>query len=977
MRQKKKSPKSVALENLKADSARRYRTEAGREVSFSTAYSRPDTPEYEQASSDLERAISKQKRSEEIKAERDARAKKKRVQALREGFKQALSEDPSNFIDLLAKGGAGISKEDVIDLVTDMTMSKGFDDSIFGGLPSVEVPSKMKEEHQKAEAKDQLDLEVGALTQELYLEKKALRKRAEIEVVQKGAELRREKIKDFISSLKNPFSPKKKEKAKSFKVFGELSELLLEGAAVLDQDSDLFEISEHSEDVPQGKDLLLKLKDGFQKEGIAFSEGMKIDDALEILLQHAKKIGLDVEVEEESLLKTVDSNKVKLKKLSEQAKTKSEKIFNELKDTSKKTLQGQSAKDRERLKKDPTLKVLTELKKVNLTDEEKKEKSESKKFYKERKLFRDKIISLKDPFGGAEKNREIRGLDKALDLLDEIPDDFVGDLSDGFEAASTELTEIFTDQSKSLSERLSELSKKSDELWSSDLNSLTGAELGRAIAAAAMVKAFVGDAEYGVPSAQDFVVKAKDPDGRDIEIHDQRMMESNTYSQVTRYKDTTPERRASAFEQLHYNLSKVRKDSAEAARLQSTLDGVVVSMLINKDPNIPSNRAAIDPYLLEMANNAPSKELFNAINISSKLDNGATPKQVREVQRDYFNTLNDKDFFDAVGGDSGPFSQFNDLFKENYCPDHPLNGDMAGQNISAGDVCPYPVAPAIKKILRDHITRTFSDHYTVVPSADRDSFSSSLDTKKKTQNSNLSRFLNRNKEEYLKILTHTNPEKREEALAFLLLKMRAANLEDLEFSGFSGKSLVGKDKQIIEKTKRDAILKLIKSADKESLKDVLIQVDKITESTSKPSSESVFEDEDWGGSFRFAKNNSNNSFIYTRIISDSKGKQMRRQATTYTDYQARGREFSVGMRVFPFHGGNADKAGVVMQVFPAIGMVDVEFPYGSKRFPVEDLVIVEDTHSNTVDSIPGGTGVTPVSASRVASLYLNKKKEQF
>jgi hypothetical protein len=356
MRQKKKSPKSVALENLKADSARRYRTEAGREVSFSTAYSRPDTPEYEQASSDLERAISKQKRSEEIKSERDARAKKKRVQALREGFKQALSEDPSNFIDLLAKGGAGISKEDVIDLVTDMTMSKGFDDSIFGGLPSVEVPSKMKEEHQKAEAKDQLDLEVGALTQELYLEKKALRKRAEIEVVQKGAELRREKIKDFISSLKNPFSPKKKEKAKSFKVFGELSELLLEGAAVLDQDSDLFEISEHSEDVPQGKDLLLKLKEGFQKEGIAFSEGMKIDDALEILLQHAKKIGLDVEVEEESLLKTVDSNKVKLKKLSEQAKTKSEKIFNELKDTSKKTLQGQSAKDRERLKKDPTKK---------------------------------------------------------------------------------------------------------------------------------------------------------------------------------------------------------------------------------------------------------------------------------------------------------------------------------------------------------------------------------------------------------------------------------------------------------------------------------------------------------------------------------------------------------------------------------------------------------------------------------------------
>jgi hypothetical protein len=80
------------------------------------------------------------------------------------------------------------------------------------------------------------------------------------------------------------------------------------------------------------------------------------------------------------------------------------------------------------------------------------------------------------------------------------------------------------------------------------------------------------------------------------------------------------------------------------------------------------------------------------------------------------------------------------------------------------------------------------------------------------------------------------------------------------------------------------------------------------------------------------------------------------------------------MRVFPFHGGSADKAGVVMQVFPAIGMVDVEFPFGSKRFPVEDLVIVGDTHRNTLDSIPGGAGVSPV---RVASLYLNMKKEQF
>jgi hypothetical protein len=888
----------------------------------------------------------------------------------------------------LTRGGAGISKEDVVDLVTDMTLSKGFDDSIFGGLPSVEIPSKMKEEHDRAEQKDALDLEVGVITQEQYLDNKALRKRAEIEFIQNGAKLRRDKIEKFISSLKNPFSPKKKQKAKKLKTFSELSELILQTAASVDkEDSDFSQMFDEQETPPQGEDALKKIKEGMKEEGIPFNEDMTIDDAVKILLSRAEGIGLEVDVSEDTLLENVDTNKVKLKKLIDEAKTKSEKMFSELKESSQKTLKGESAKDRKLLEKDPTLKVLLELKKVNLTDQEKKDKSEARKFVKKKKVFRDKIVSMmSDRFGGGgtgEKSREIRGLDKALELLDDIPEEFVGDISEGYESAADELTELFTDQSKSLSERLSELSKKADELWSADLNSLSGEELGRAIAGAAVVKAFVGDAEYGVPPSEDFVVKTRTPDGREIETFDQGMMESNTYNQVTRYKDTTPERRASAFEQLHYKLSRSRKGSSEEARLQSTIDGLVVSMLINNDKNIPPNRAPVDPYFLEMSKLSPSKELFKAINISSKLEHGATPKQVREAHNDYFNTLNDEDFITALGGDNGPFSELSSVLKDTYCPDHPLNGDLAGRDLQPGEVCPYPVAPAIKKVIRDHMARTFSDHYVIVPSSDRDSYGS-YDSygnrgKKKPKESNLSRYLSRNKDEYLKILTHTNSEKREEALAYLLLKMREANLQDLEFSGFSGKSFVGKDKQTIEKTKREAILKLIKNADKESLKEVLIQVDKLADSTSKPSSDSVFDnDYDYGdydfGSMRFAKNIYNNSFIYERNISDSKGKHMRKQSTTYADYQARGREFSVGMRVFPFHGGSADKAGVVMQVFPAIGMVDVEFPFGSKRFPVEDLVIVGDTHRNTLDSIPGGAGVSPV---RVASLYLNMKKEQF
>lgn len=102
---------------------------------------------------------------------------------------------------------------------------------------------------------------------------------------------------------------------------------------------------------------------------------------------------------------------------------------------------------------------------------------------------------------------------------------------------------------------------------------------------------------------------------------------------------------------------------------------------------------------------------------------------------------------------------------------------------------------------------------------------------------------------------------------------------------------------------------------------------------------------------------------------------MNRFATTYADYQSRAKSFKVGMRVYPFFGGSADRAGFVVQVFPAIGMVDVQFPHGSMRFPVEDLAIAGETEmpKDFVDSVPGGRGITPVSASKVASRYTQLK----
>lgn len=91
----------------------------------------------------------------------------------------------------------------------------------------------------------------------------------------------------------------------------------------------------------------------------------------------------------------------------------------------------------------------------------------------------------------------------------------------------------------------------------------------------------------------------------------------------------------------------------------------------------------------------------------------------------------------------------------------------------------------------------------------------------------------------------------------------------------------------------------------------------------------------------------------------------RRHASEYVDYQARATAFSPGDRVFTQINANPAAGGTVVAVWPAIGMVDVQFAHGSMRYPVEDLVIDNsDTFENfgdfAADSVPGGTPTVSV-----------------
>jgi hypothetical protein len=96
---------------------------------------------------------------------------------------------------------------------------------------------------------------------------------------------------------------------------------------------------------------------------------------------------------------------------------------------------------------------------------------------------------------------------------------------------------------------------------------------------------------------------------------------------------------------------------------------------------------------------------------------------------------------------------------------------------------------------------------------------------------------------------------------------------------------------------------------------------------------------------------------------------MYRKSTTVPNYQTLARSFKPGMKVYSFFGGSSDKAGTVLAVFPAIGMVDVQFPHGSARYPAEDLVINTDADIKPLktDSVPGGLSTIPVSSGQSMS----------
>jgi hypothetical protein len=83
-------------------------------------------------------------------------------------------------------------------------------------------------------------------------------------------------------------------------------------------------------------------------------------------------------------------------------------------------------------------------------------------------------------------------------------------------------------------------------------------------------------------------------------------------------------------------------------------------------------------------------------------------------------------------------------------------------------------------------------------------------------------------------------------------------------------------------------------------------------------------------------------------------------------YQRRAQEFSVGDSAYLFNMSDQSQIGRVVAVWPAIGMVDMEFPNVNLRLPVEDLQRYDSSKDFIPpkvenDTLPDGNNKVPVS----------------
>lgn len=673
-------------------------------------------------------------------------------------------------------------------------------------------------------------------------------------------------------------------------------------------------------------------------------------------------------------------------------------------------LLGESEKAREILSKNPSLQLLSaSIKSSPPTKEIKKKVEPPSEGVAEaiRAKFKDKIKAMlpRGAFGGVKDEKEMGVDEKRLNaILDEVynlPDEQLDDAAEGFVTQSSALSKIISDESLSESQRtekILELTRGYDGAKS--LNSLTGAELGAQIASSAIEAAFVTNYDDIIEKTFDRVYfSSKETTG--TASTDETVISSVRNEVVEKLKAGDSDIREQALQHYQEQLSKTRATtysnqtkSRRRVALEAAIDGVIVAKLLAGE-DIPPDRYQPESFFLNLAKQGlKDPDLFTIIAESTRTENRLPDGELREKKRKFIEDLSDDNFVAIAGGDSGPFSPLLEVMDDGYCPNLPANGDMAGQKLGPNDICPVRMSPEVRNNIKEFITDTILDAHNISPSSE-DNMGGGNRGKGKNKGKGkeqgmpeMQQYLQRNKDEILKALTYSDKAKQEEAITFILMGMRQKALENLEIPGFDPKTTPKDDVKRVEEGKRSALVKLIQEYNKafgttgatEKKKEILGLIEEVQNANKTPSRKTRGFDDDDDFSFRFGSVLTDRLFMIERLLyaQNRALTTMFRQATQYVDYQARARLFKPGTLVFPFYGGNADMKGVVLAVYPAIGMVDVQFPHGATRLPVEDLQIHDTPTQGIPDSVPGGLGVVPVSggpsSSRVASAYLHRMR---
>jgi hypothetical protein len=595
------------------------------------------------------------------------------------------------------------------------------------------------------------------------------------------------------------------------------------------------------------------------------------------------------------------------------------------------------------------------------------------------------------------KKKDLASTRKETKTMTQRISDAVDKLEDLTEEQVREMVDAYGEQGKIVEEAMREQGLKGLQDFLEDENkglkppnkkSKTYAQdLGKFLALTHAKKSIAEDPEFGL---KDFPT--------DGDVHDkEKHLEAVRRAQSRRFKEMNQNQRndmvnrvSDQIENLEAQLDSDLSDE-ERQKVEGKLLNLKASQTALNTIRMIKSEGVIDGYfevpdhMLELARQTGSEAWEEGISMLSQ--QGTNPSKTKELIESVTDNLDIEDFKATVGGEQGPYGSMMDFFDDDYCPGGATNEarGVGGKKLKPGDdSCPNPLSDNVKKMLRDYMTGGFVNLHTVEKESKGDGYykpkkNQSASSKVKKQ---MESFWRENKDKFFEVFVdgvdkstgkpYTEDEREaagEEFRTRWMVENMESSIQGVQIYGDNSKKF--RWQQIMEEIKK------VKSSTNEvnkrqRLKEIRERLTNLFDETAtKPANTP-----------NKKANIFNKSFIDDYYMSGGT-KIMQKQSTQYVDYQRRSQAFELGMRVYPFLGGNPSRSGIVVAIFPAIGMVDVQFPHGAQRYPVEDLVVdTSGDYKNLTkeeSSVPGGLGTAPVSsgkvnkqAKRVASNYVKQ-----